>query len=64
MRYVYLVYVRDISPHGFSSDWQDHREFKLERVFMNKKKADAYRARIRERGQYAVVINKMTVTED
>ena len=29
MRYAYLVYVVDTTPHNFSSDWQDHRTYKL-----------------------------------
>jgi hypothetical protein len=39
MSKVYLVYAVDISPHNFSSDWQDHRKFELVGAFLDEKNA-------------------------
>jgi len=64
MSKVYLVYVVDTTPHGFSSDWQDHREYKLVRTYLDQDLAEAYKELRMARGNCSVRIEAHDISED
>lgn len=64
MSKVYLVYVVDTTPHGFTSDWQDHREYKLVRTYLDKELAENYKAYRVARSNCSVRIEDYPISED
>lgn len=56
--FVYLLYAMDCSPHGFTSDWQDHRTFELKNVYDSETKALERKAFLMKRG-YSVTIKEI-----
>jgi len=58
---VYLVYARETTDLGFSSEWQDHRRFELRKIFTDLKKAGEYRDSLF--GEHSAYIKEMEVTE-
>lgn len=53
---VYLVYSKESGAHGFSSDWQDHRQFKIDKVFLDRDAADSYKKALLDSGRYSAYI--------
>ena len=59
-RYVYIVNKMPNKPHGFTSDWQDHRTFELHKAFSSKTKALECMEILKRNGYY-VNMNTLVV---
>jgi hypothetical protein len=58
---VYQVYAVETTPHGFSSDWQDHRQYKIIRSYLNEEKAKEYRDFLLNKGGWSAMIKSETL---
>jgi hypothetical protein len=63
MNKVFLVYVCDTTPHNFSSDWQDHRRFEILTSYLDEQKALERKAMLLARGNCAVRIESVSLSE-
>ena len=60
---VYQVFAVETTPHGFSSDWQDHRQFKVMKTFVDEPKAKEFRDYLLSTKRYSAHIESFSVTE-
>jgi len=60
---VYQVFAVDITPTGFSSDWQDHRTEKVIASFIDEDKATQYRDYLLSTKRFAAHIESFPITE-
>ena len=60
---VYQVFAVDITPTGFSSDYQDHRTENVVASFIDEDKAIQYRDYVRSTKRFAARIESFEITE-
>ena len=60
---VYQVHAVETTPTGFSSDWQDHRQYKVMKTFIDGNKATEYRQRLLATGRYSAYVESFEVDE-
>lgn len=61
---VFLVYAVETTPHKFSSDWQDHRRFKIVRAYLDENQAQEYRNFLLKRGGYSAFIETQNLFDE